>query len=839
MKKIKLFSAFFLAVILTGCTSKEGQESYFEPYHQSDVRLPSVPLILSDPYLSIWSPTDKLNESVPQHWTDQKKPLNGLLRVDGQTYQFLGSAPEHVFEPLAPATADETWKAPVCYTVQKGLEWTQPDFDDSSWQVQEAAWGSEGNNIKSRWGGDNKDLYIRRTVELTEEQLKNKLFILYSHDDCFELYVNGTEVINTGNTWLYDQECELKDELHNLLKPGKNLISAHCHNTVGGAYADFGLYADVKGESAPVTMAEQKSIDVMATSSYYTFACGPVELDVVFTAPMIIDDYDLLSAPINYVSYQVRSTDGKEHEVQLYLGASSLLSTDNPGQPTISTLMEKNGKRYVRTGTIDQPVLARKGDGVCIDWGYLYLPEVNGTVSMGTPDQMQVSFAKSGQLPACPDTIICRKPSEQPELSIVHDFGTVASASSYAMLGYDEDEDIEYMYHRYKGYWAHEGQVDIFSKFDELNGKYDAIMGRCREMDKRIYDDAFEAGGQEYADLLAGAYRHVIAAHKLFRDKDGNLLFFSKENNSNGCVNTVDLTYPSCPLFLTYNPELQKAMMTSIMEYSRSGRWTKPFSAHDLGTYPIANAQVYGADMPIEEAGNMLILAAAISMEENDISFANKYWDIFTTWSNYLLENGLDPADQLCTDDFAGHLAHNCNLSIKAILGIAGYGIMAGMRGDEATKDSCLQKAREMAAIWEKDAFDGDHYRLTFDAEGSWSQKYNIIWDKIWGLGLFSDKVYSTELAYYQKIQNKYGVPLDSRATFTKSDWVMWTASLAPDEVTFKNLMMPIYHYVNEGPRRVPIGDLHDTNTGVWIGMKARSVIGGYWMRVYEEKNKK
>ena len=116
----------------------------------------------------------------------------------------------------------------------------------------------------------------------------------------------------------------------------------------------------------------------------------------------------------------------------------------------------------------------------------------------------------------------------------------------------------------------------------------------------------------------------MISAHKLFTDKEGNLLWFSKENNSNGCVNTVDLTYPSAPLFLVYNPELQKAMMTSIFEYSASGRWNKPFPAHDLGTYPIANGQVYGGDMPNEEGGNMVILAAAISKIEGNADYVKK-----------------------------------------------------------------------------------------------------------------------------------------------------------------------------------------------------------------------
>lgn len=90
---------------------------------------------------------------------------------------------------------------------------------------------------------------------------------------------------------------------------GKNVLAAHCHNTTGGAYVDFGLYRLNKQTTGFETAAVQKSVSVLPTQTYYTFTCGPVELDLVFTAPLMMDDLDLLSTPVNYISYRVRSLD--------------------------------------------------------------------------------------------------------------------------------------------------------------------------------------------------------------------------------------------------------------------------------------------------------------------------------------------------------------------------------------------------------------------------------------------------------------------------------------------------------------------------------------------------
>ena len=657
------------------------------------------------------------------------------------------------------------------------------------------------------------------------------------------MYLNGEKLVSTGLVWKNNVYLKLSEEAKKKLRKGKNVIAAHCHNTTGGSYVDFGLFREKENAVKFANEAVQKSVDVLATSTYYTFTCGPVELDVVFTAPQLIDDLDLLSTPINYVSYRVRSLDKKTHDVQFYMETTPELAINESNQPTVARTLSKNGISYVEAGSIDQPICDRRGDLICADWGYAYLASTNGSgksVSLGDYYGMKESFVKNGTLATTKAKWTTRKEEDNPAMAYVHNLGSVSNSGKegFMMLGYDDIYSIEYMYEKRMGYWKHDGKVTIFDAFEKLRDNYQAIMERCRAFDELIYDDAEKAGGKKYAEICSASYRQVISAHKLFTDKEGNLLWFSKENNSNGCVNTVDLTYPSAPLFLVYNPELQKAMMTSIFEYSASGRWNKPFPAHDLGTYPIANGQVYGGDMPIEEGGNMVILAAAISKIEGNADYVKKYWDLLTTWTNYLVEYGQDPKNQLCTDDFAGHWAHNANLSVKAIMGVAGYSEMAHMLGLYDVAEKYAGIAKKMAVKWEEMANEGDHYRLAFDRENTWSQKYNMIWDKMWNLNLFPNNVIDKEINYYLTKQNPYGLPLDSRKEYTKSDWIMWTAAMSSDLETFKKFIDPLYKYINETTSRVPISDWHHTDSGEWVGFKARSVIGGYWMQVLMDKTR-
>jgi hypothetical protein len=599
------------------------------------------------------------------------------------------------------------------------------------------------------------------------------------------------------------------------------------------------------GAAPQVTQqARQISLDVQATQTIYQFAAGPVHLTVTFTAPLLLDDLELLSRPANYVTFTVRSSDGQPHDVQLYLDATAEWCVNDIRQHVTWGRPQIDGLDVLRIGTVDQKVLKIKGDNVRIDWGYLYLAVPAGTArtAIAADTVARESFAQNQPLPDKDDTDKPRMVRDRwPVLAVTFDLPQVTAepVSRHVIVAYDDLFSVEYFGQPLRAWWRRGEGASAEAMLAAAERDYPEVMKRCETFNRELDQATRAAGGDEYAALCRLVYRQAIAAHKLVADPQGKPLFFSKENFSNGSIGTVDVTYPSTPLFLAYNPVFVRGMMEPIFYYAESGRWDKPFAAHDVGTYPLANGQTYPEDMPVEECGNMLILAAAVAKAEGNADYAGSHWQTLTRWAEYLKNEGFDPANQLCTDDFAGHLAYNANLSIKAILGLASYGELAKQLGHEQAAKEYSALAKELAGKWLERADDGDHTRLTFDRPGTWSQKYNLVWDRLLGYELFPPELAQQEIAYYLTKQNEYGLPLDSRKTYTKSDWIIWTASMADSQDDFLALMLPVYRYVNETPSRVPVSDWHETTNGKMVGFQARSVVGGYFMKLLADRWRK
>ena len=454
-------------------------------------------------------------------------------------------------------------------------------------------------------------------------------------------------------------------------------------------------------------------------------------------------------------------------------------------------------------------------------------------------------FLASGHLPQADDFETGPQTNRNvPVLAAAFDLGTVGAepVARRLMLGYDDIFSLQYFQRNLRPYWRRKGDTAA-DLLRAANRDFSELAQRCRRYDAELTADLVKAGGHNYAQISILAFRQALAAHKLAVDIDGSPIYFPKENFSNGCIDTVDVFYPSAPLFLYANPALLKGSVEPVLEYASLPRWRWPFAPHDLGQYPLANGQVYGGgektetnQMPVEESGNLLILTAALAKAEGNAELARKYWPVLEKWAHYLRENGMDPENQLSTDDFAGHLAHNTNLSIKAIVALGAYAQLAEKLGDHAEAASFAKAAHEMAAKWGPMAADGEHYRLAFDKPGTWSQKYNLVWDRLLGLNLFPPEIARKEIAFYLTAQNKYGLPLDNRETYTKTDWTIWTATLAGSQRDFEALIDPVFHSLNETPTRVPMTDWYWTQDAKQRGFQARSVVGGVFIKALAAK---
>ncbi|MBR0349236.1 MAG: DUF4965 domain-containing protein [Clostridia bacterium] len=593
-------------------------------------------------------------------------------------------------------------------------------------------------------------------------------------------------------------------------KPTTHWTAAE-NNIIGYVTIDGKVYRFLgDDDNRSITKMNVVSVDADAFTTTVVYESEEIRLTAEFTSPMLVTELFYASRPVSYLKLAHESLDGKAHKVsaKIYVTEELVLNKANEGKAW-SEDVAIDGLSCVKIGSGDQKILWRSGDDVRIDWGYCYLAAEGE--------------AKTG------NAVIENLYSIYLESEI--------EKEKLFLFAYDDIESMVYFGENLKAYWKNDGKT-IEEAIREAAGEYDSLRAKCDAFSKKIEADAVAKGGEKYAELLLLAYRQVMAAHKLVVDKDGNNLYISKECFSNGCAATVDVTYPSAPMYLLYNTELLKGMLRPIFRYAASEAWKYDFAPHDVGQYPLVNGQVYGNNelkwqMPVEECGNMIILVSAICKADGEFSFAEENFELLEKWSKYLIKYGKDPEHQLCTDDFAGHLAHNCNLSLKAIMGITGFADILKNLGKENEAEELLAIAKDYADSFIKNAENEDgSYRLAYDRPGTFSLKYNSVWDKIWKTGLFPESFFKSEIERYKKEALPYGVPLDSREKYTKSDWLIWVASLADNKDDFEFFSSLLWKAYDTMRTRVPMTDWYYTDTSEMVGFRHRTVQGGLFIRL-------
>jgi hypothetical protein len=424
--------------------------------------------------------------------------------------------------------------------------------------------------------------------------------------------------------------------------------------------------------------------------------------------------------------------------------------------------------------------------------------------------------------------------NNQPVMAFAFNLGLVNGVvvNRHVELAYDEIYSIDYFGEKLQPYWRRNGATPA-TMLQSADANFDSYMSQCAAFDQQLMTDMTAEGGSQYAQLASLAYRQSLAACGLAADPNGQPLFFTKENTSNGDISTVDVIFPMSPILMLFSPALMKAALTPVLDYSASTHWTFSNAPHDLGTYPVATGRDDGGEaMPVEESANMIIMVDALAKAENSPEFAAKYWTQLSTWANFLKPYAVDPGNQLTTDDFLGTINHSTNLAVKAIEALGAYAQLAQLLGYSTTASGYTSTAQSDVTHWLSVSTDGNHYSLAYNDPGTWSEKYNLVWDTILGLNLFPTSVASQEVAYYESIMQTYGVPVESTTTTAKTDWQFWSASLATNNADFQTLIAPIYNFMNTTTSRIPLQDSYNVTDITSGGFHARPVVGGLYVKM-------
>ncbi len=635
--------------------------------------------------------------------------------------------------------------------------------------------------------------------------------------------------------WVLDDQPAGKDTCHWTGARKRLTLTA----TIDGTpYSLLGIQSGTTPVAATTTVSPTKTI--------FVYEVNGLEVTLSFCAPLLLDDWDLLSMPITFIDISAKAIDGAKHTALLQFSFYNDLCYNGLYAPEIRGDVRRDGALSVGwMGQVQQNLLCHTGDHVTIDWGYGYLA--------GNCPIQYTRAMDDWALTATLEETIGAEPVRLP-----------------LMLMYDDVASINYFGYIAKAWYARSGMTLLQAmRFCEENRE--SIIERCEALDKDLADRALALGGEPYHTLVCASYRHTISAHKLIADENRQPIFFSKENDSNGCMGTADLSYPSMPLFLLYAPELVRAMCTPILRFASLPIWVHPFAPHDVGRYPHATGQVYALkhagmmhggpekhgrldvlppiyqwapmeediynqrnQMPVEECGNMILLVAAAMRADGDTAYVKAHLPLLNKWAQYLLENGRDPDEQLCTDDFAGHLARNVNLALKAVYAVAAFGWMLEKLGDVQNGAFYRKESETMLRSIMAQAQQKGYTSLTLDGQG-WSLKYNAIWDLLFQFNMLDKSFFIDELNKYRSECRRYGVPLDNRALYTKSDWELWVAAMDIDNKATEEFSTPIARYLAETPTRFPFPDWYGTVSGTYQSFIGRSVQGGLFMPMLRE----
>ncbi|KAJ3515450.1 hypothetical protein NLJ89_g1756 [Agrocybe chaxingu] len=455
----------------------------------------------------------------------------------------------------------------------------------------------------------------------------------------------------------------------------------------------------------------------------------------------------------------------------------------------------------------------------------------SATFQSGADVVVRAQFINSGALPNARDTNFRVVSNNWPVFALARDLGTVTAATEPVVFSVGHFRDPV-----------------IHSPAQPTSSRHSNAFARAQAFDTKVQNDANKISA-DYTGIVELSIRQAFGTIEftISKNADGSfnandirprkqlryLTLCQSEISSNGNMNTVDVIFPAWPLFLYTNPAIGKYLLEASFRYQATGQYPNKFSIHDLGARcPNATGHNDGNDehIPVEESGNMIIMSLSYAEKTGDHSHIQQYSALLDQWTQFLIEDSLIPANQISTDDFAGPLANQTNLAIKGIIGIRAMEEIENLLGNTAKAVNYSAFASDYVGQWQtlSASSSGQHLTLSYGNSSSWGLSYNLFADKMLKLNLFPESVYTMQTAWYKTVAQPFGVPLDTRHTYTKSDWEIWTAGIMTDSAGRDLFIGAVKRWASDGLSSQPFGDWYETTDGRPQGFRARPVVGGH-----------
>ncbi|KAL4736467.1 DUF1793-domain-containing protein [Aspergillus similis] len=580
--------------------------------------------------------------------------------------------------------------------------------------------------------------------------------------------------------------------------------------------------------------AAVRAAEYTATHSVFKLTASSLDFTLDFFSPISPSNYLRQSLPFSYLTVTVSGADA--NNVQVYTSIDGRWTGKEQ-----STVRDFHGEGTTLAYSLNvKDAIPYTENSDMATWGEAILssrqaPQSELSYSSGRRGEVRSQFVNDGKLsgsdePWVPGGIV----------AFSHDLGTVSGEQSINFaVGYVREAAINYLGKPYTGYYrAH--YFNTYKALSHFFDDYPAAVVESKIVDSEMAAQAAVAGGNKYADIVSLSARQAWGGIDLTIPSDSldktEVLAFIKELSSNGNLNTVDVIMPAFPIYYIMDPDYIRHLLEPMMRYLAAGRWRLPYTIHDMGThYPnaIGHDDQKAEPMPIEECGNLMVLVLAYVTATGDRAWVNQYIDILKRYADYLVENSIDIELQLSSNDAAGPLANETNLAIKAAVGLKAFGEISGL-------SEYSRVGEERANLFFSQGLGTDETRSHFVLQYpnkpiSWKTPYNLYPDVLFNLNTFPREAYQMGNTFFKKVRSEYGVPLDNRQDWAKSDWNMWLAGTFDDETTRHEFIDDLWAFVSNGKHNWPFSDRYVATSakgrepGLPVLCRARPTVGGHF----------